>query len=427
MKTLKPIVMALWIMALTFLVLEVLDRPRKWLNFNLGRYPMWAKLLYIRLFVNREGYTYQNGLPESLLQARHLKRAMQPGLSARVYFSLPEKLRGRYVGLVGYRALPAIAGGATIAGSRSGLFWKQTPGGLPIIQDVKVFAGNVFFVDGNTAQGGTTAGYGNHPDKALTTWDASVALCTANQGDAVFILAGHTETINAAGGVTLDVAGVSFIGLGYGNARPTFTISTEVLSDIEVDSANEYISNMRFIGNVASLAAPIDVDAAGFTIEDCDFYVATATTDIDMTIITDANADDLVVRRCRFWYDYSRAGTAVTNTSTEVIRLVGAERAIIEDCYFSGNFTTSIINGITTLSGDISICRNYFYNDQTANIAGWVDLVAGCTGVIGYNSGFHGYTSDIATVIDPSSCGMIENYASNVVTEAGGIIGTRST
>lgn len=290
-----------------------------------------------------------------------------------------------------------------------------------------MFSGNVFFVDANTAQGGTTSGFGNHPDSALTTWDSSVALCTANQGDAVFILAGHTETISTAGGVALDIAGIAFIGLGTGNARPTFTFSTATTADVEVDSANISISNCRFIGNIAALAAPVDVDAAAFTMEDCDWYVATATTDIDITIITDANADDLVVRRCHFWYDYSRAATAVTAASTEVIRLVGADRAVIESCYFSGNFSTSIINGITTLSGDISICNNWFYNDQTGDIAGWVDLVAGCTGVIAYNSGFHGYTANIATVIDPSSCAMIENYASNVVTEAGGIIGTRST
>ena len=409
------IIKSLGIILLTWLVLDVLDYPRRWLNLNLGRYPMRFKLLWIRLFVNREGYTYQRGLPESIAQARLIKRA--DALNR-----LAVLMRGK-----GFRPVPALAGGATIAGSRSGLFWKQTPGSLPIIQDAKVFAGNVFFVDASTAVGGTTAGFGNHPDKALTTWDSAVALCTANQGDAVFILAGHTENITAAGGVTLDVAGISFIGLGHGNARPTFTFQTAVGADIEVDSANEYIANMRFIGNIAALAAPIDVDAAAFTMEDCDWYVATATTDIDITILTDANADDPVIRRCRFWYDYSRAATAVTAASTEVIRLVGAERAIIEDCYFSGNFSTSIINGLTTLSGDISISRNYFYNDQTADVAGWVDLIAGCTGVICYNSGFHGFVTNIATVIDPSSCAMIENYVSNVVTEAGGIIGTRST
>mgnify|MGYP001608150714 CR=1 FL=1 len=411
----RSMAMRMLVAFLSWVFFGVLDSIRGLLNLNLGAFPMFLKLLYIRLLVDRQGYTYQNGMPE-----RHMNRRQRRAM----YFRMPKRLRPYYAQLVG---VPAVAGGATIAGSRSGLFWKQTPGSLPVIQDAKVFAGNVFFVDANTAVGGTTSGFGSHPDKALTTWDSSVALCTANQGDAVFILAGHTETLNAAGGVTLDVAGISFVGLGHGNARPTFTMSTEVLTDVEVDSANESIYNMRFIGNIAALAAPIDVDAAAFKMEDCDFYVATATTDIDITVITDANADDLVIRRCHFWYDYSRAATAVTAVSTEVIRLVGADRAVIEDCHFSGNFSTSAINGITTASGDITIARNHIYNDQTADIAGWIDLVAGCTGVIAYNNGFHGFVTNIATVIDPSSCAMIENYVSNVVTEAGGIIGTRST
>lgn len=402
----------------TFLMLRVFDPFWKLSNWNLGRFPSWLKMLRIRVLVDQHGYPFQTGVPERMMN-RGMRRAM--------YFRLPRQVRGAYVDLLGPKAIPAMAGAATIAGSRSGLFWKQTPGGLPIIQDAKSFAGNVFFVDASTLSGGTTSGFGNHPDKALTTWDSSVALCTASQGDAVFVLAGHTETIAAAGDVTLDIAGVSYIGLGVARTRPTFTFATATTADVEVDAANNGIFNMRFVGNIAALAAPIDVDAAGFVMEDCDWYCNTATTDIDITIITDAAANEMVVRRCRFNYDYSLASTAVTAASTEVIRLVGSDITTIEDCYFSGNFATSIINGITTASGDIKILNNWMYNDQTANVAGAVDLVAGCTGVIAYNSGFHGYATDIATVIDPASCAMIENYFSNVVTESGGIVGTRST
>lgn len=408
--------MSLYKIALYFLMFWVLDPLRMIFNLNLGVLPMWLKLLYIRVFVDKHGYPWQDGEPVQQTMNRMQRR--------NYYFKLPRKLRPMYAQMMGG---PILSGGATIVGSRSGLFWKQAPGGLPVIQDTKSFSGNVFFVDASTAQGGTTSGFGTHPDQAFTTIQSAIDGCTASQGDAIFVLAGHTESIVAAAGINLDEIGVSVIGLGIGNNRPTITFATLTTADWEIDAASCGIYNFRFIGNVAALAAAIDVDAAAFTMEDCDWYVTTASTDIDMTIITDANADDLVVRRCRFNYDYSRAATAVTSASTEVIRLVGAERALIQDCYFSGNFATAIINGITTLSGDIKILGNWFYNDQTANVAGWIDLVAGCTGVIAYNSGFHGYASDLASVIDPASCAMVENYASNVVTEAGGIIGTRST
>ena len=429
MPVLKPV--------LAFLLFRVLDPVRWFLRLNLGALPRALKLLYIRVLVDQLGYPFLPGAPDPAPVP--LNRAQRRAF----LFHMPRKLRPQYAGLVlaaglagitvlGQPAMPPVpsmSGGATIVGSRSGLFWKQTPGGLPIIQDAKAFSGNVFFVDSTApaAQSGTTSGFGTHPDQPLTTVDSAIDLCTASQGDAVFVLAGHAETIAAAAGINHDKIGVSVIGLGIGNNRPTVTFATATTADWEIDAASCGIYNFRFIGNIAALAAAIDVDAAAFTMEDCDWFVATATTDIDITVITDANAADLTVRRCRFNYDYSRAATAVTAVSTEVIRLVGADRAHIEECYFSGNFSTAAINGITTASGDIKILNCWIYNDQTADIAGWIDLVAGCTGVIAYCSGFHGFVTNIATVIDPASCAMIECYASNVVTESGGIIGTRST
>ena len=424
---------------LGFLFFRILDPIRGRLGINLGRLPMAVKLLYIRILVDRLSYPFLTGrepAPERQRTNRRQRRAR--------YFSLPRAMRPRYAAFVvaaGLASLnllgqpllppvPVVSGGATIVASRSGLFWRQSPGGLPIIQDGRVFAGNVFFVDVNTAQGGTTAGYGSHPDKALTTIDSAIDLCTASQGDAIFVLAGHTESIIAAAGINLDKIGVAVIGLGIGDNRPTITFATDVLADWEIDAASCGIYNFRFIGNLAAVAAAIDVDAAAFTMEDCDWFVATATTDIDITIITDAAANDITVRRCRFNYDYSRASTAVTAASTEVIRLVGADRARIEECSFAGNFSTAAINGVTTASGDIKILNNTIYNDATADVAGIIDLVAGCTGVIAYNSGFYGLHDDasaLALIIDPASCAMIENYFSNVVTEAGGLVGTASS
>ena len=62
-----------------------------------------------------------------------------------------------------------VAGGATIIASRSGLFWRQTPGGLPIVQDHKVHTGNVLFVDSGTLVGGTTSGSVSYTHLTLPT------------------------------------------------------------------------------------------------------------------------------------------------------------------------------------------------------------------------------------------------------------------
>lgn len=427
--------------ALAFLFFSVLDPIRLLFSLNLGTLPQWLKLLYIRVLVDRLGYPFLAGDP-SYQPRPALNRQQRRAL----FFRLPRKVRLHYAGLLTAAGLagvtllgaplmpdmPTVSGGATIVGSRSGLFWKQTPGGLPVIQDAKAFTGNVFFVDASApaAQRGTTSGFGTHPDRPLSTVDSAVDLCTSSQGDAIFVLAGHTESWAAAAVLTLDKIGVSVIGLGTGNNRPTFT-ATDAAVDVEVDSASCGIYNCRFITDVASLTALVDVDAAAFTLEDCLFIGNNAATETNLiTVITDANADDLTVRRCEFNYLATVNATVVTTTSTECIRLVGADRAEISDNYISGDFTTSAINGITTASKDVQIVRNRIHNIATEDIAGIVDLVAACNGVIAYNYGFFGLHDDasaLALIIDPSSCAMVENYFSNVVTEAGGLVGTAST
>lgn len=312
--------------------------------------------------------------------------------------------------------------------NRTALFGVQQPGGALTVQDLEEHPRNVWFVDASAAGGANTVGHGQHPDTPFLSLAYAFSSDLMAAGDVVYLMPGHAESVIAAAGIDMDIAGVKVIGLGNAKNRPTITFTTIASADIDIDAANITIKNIRFVTDIASCSAPIDVNAAGFTMEDCHFYGNDAADETNLiTIITDANADDMVIRRCTFNYLATVDGTAVTTTSTECIRLVGADRAIIEDCYISGDFTTSAINGITTASLDVQIVRNRIHNIATENIAGVVDLVAGCNGVIGYNYGFIGYATGLAAVIDPSSCAMIQNFFSNVVTEAGGLVGTAST
>jgi len=285
--------------------------------------------------------------------------------------------------------------------------------------------GNVFFVSSLTGSSGNVGN--NTPATPFATIAFALTQCTANNGDYIFCLPGHAETIIAAAGIALSKAGVSIIGVGTGNLRPTITFGTATTATMTVTAANVLLANFRFIGNIAALATAISVTAAGFELYNSDFYATSATTNILISILTSALALNMKVIGCNFNYESSIAGTTVTSTSTEVIRLVGCDNAQIVGNYMAGNITTSLINGITTASKDVQICNNYLYNKQTTNIAALVDLVAACTGVIAFNNGFSGYVTDIATVIDPSSCAMVQNYVSNVVTETGGLVGTPST
>lgn len=312
-------------------------------------------------------------------------------------------------------------------GARTALFSRRQVGGVFNIVSIKDTPGDVFFVHSGT--GSDASGYGYNPDKPVATIDYAIGLCTASKGDTIYVLPGHAESIIAAAGIVCDVAGVTIIGLSEGPLRPTISFTTDTLADINIDAANVTIKNIRFVCGMAALAAPIDVNAAGFTMLDCDFYVSAAAAHPLIVVLTDANANHMTIRRCSFNLEYDIATTSliVTTARTVAIRLVGADFAIIEDCYISGNFTVACIDSLTTACRDIRIQRNKLRNVQTTNIAGIIDLVAATTGVVAENSGFHGYVTDIATVIDPASCAMVANYFSNVVTETGGLVGTPST
>ena len=292
--------------------------------------------------------------------------------------------------------------------------------GVPILNS---YPNAVFWVHSGT---GASTNSGKTPSKPLATITQALAKCTASKGDIIMCMPGHAESVIAAAGIAVSKIGVSIVGMGTGTLRPTITFATDTLADIDIDAANVSLINFRFIGNIASLDAPIDVNAAGFEMVNCDFYCTTATTDFDITVITDATANDMIISGCGFHYEYSLADTAVSNTSVSCIDLVGADRAVIVNNYITGNFTTSAINGITTASYDILISGNDITNRQTDKLH--IDLVANCTGRVNYNTGTATSTGAItaSNIYDLAACQSAENYISDAVTETGKLIGTVS-
>jgi len=286
--------------------------------------------------------------------------------------------------------------------------------------------GESFFVD---SVSGSNTFTGLTWDTAFATIDYAIGLCTANRGDVIYVSPRHAEAVIAAAGIVCDVAGVSIVGVGVGRARPTITFTTAATADIDIDAANVTFRNLRIVNGIAALAGGIDVNAAGFSMIDCDFYCDAAASHVLVMVITDATCNHVEILHCSFNFEFSNAATPIimTTPSTVAIRLVGADFARIEDCYISGNFTVAAIDSLTTACRSVSIIRNFIRNVQTTNIAGIIDLVAATNGVVAQNQGFHGYVTDLATTIDPASCGMVANFFSNVVTETGGLVGTAST
>lgn len=108
--------------------------------------------------------------------------------------------------------------------------------------------GNVFYVH---SVSGSDSDSGTAPVSAKATLAAAIALCTANNGDVIFVLPGHTEAVTVSS-LNLNVAGVTIIGLGSGSLKPTFTFA-DTDSRINVSKANGVWQNVRLTAAVGDV------------------------------------------------------------------------------------------------------------------------------------------------------------------------------
>lgn len=149
---------------------------------------------------------------------------------------------------------------------------------------------NVFFVDSGS---GSNNAAGTEPDTPLATIDYAIGLCTANNGDHIFVLPGHSETVTTA--ITMDVAGVTIWGYGYGRARPAVTTSGAI-DGINVTAANCRIHNLRVIG-AASATALLNVASTDLYVDDCVFEHGAAPTE---AITLAAGGNRFYFDNCKF-------------------------------------------------------------------------------------------------------------------------------
>lgn len=245
--------------------------------------------------------------------------------------------------------------------------------GMPVLGPVMT-TGNVFFVS-STHTNANTGNAGTSPDAPISTIDAAVGRCTANNGDVIFVMPGHVETVTAAGGLDLDVAGITLIGLGSGFTIPQINFTTVVGADMNVNAANITMRNFRFTGGIDALTGPIDVNAAGFTLTD--FVTQDVTGQATDFIVTDDNCDRLYIARWR------HLGAAAVGADT-AITLVGGDDWIIEDFDIYGNFAVAAIENVTTAANRVRIGGgsrvSTIWTENAADIA--ITMAAASTGLI---------------------------------------------
>ena len=301
--------------------------------------------------------------------------------------------------------------------AKTELFVRKTSGGVFVINPESNTTGNIFFVDSGSSTGGTSSGFGDTPDKPLTTIDSAINRCTANNGDYIYVMAGHAETLSTAAAIDFDVAGITVVGLGYGTDRPTITLDA-VAADIDIDAANTTIKNIVFVNDVDSLVAPLDVNAAHFTLENCQMNDDTAAKQTVRWILGDASADYLTVRNC-VNHGSDTAG------ATAWITLNGGDHVVVEDSSSHGDFSAANIETVTAACTDARFSRLHLENANAVDVniegfsaqTGWI---SDCRLRIATNA-------QVTWVNTGGAMSLFENYGVNADGEAGMIVGTVSS
>lgn len=294
---------------------------------------------------------------------------------------------------------------------RSALHSTNQPGGMFAIEDMSRSTGNRFYVHHS---GSTSTSAGRNPDVPISTIDAAIGLCTANQGDIIYVMPGHAESVIAAAGIACDVAGVSIIGLGNGENRPVVTLSTADTATVTVSAANVLIKNIVFKAAVDSLAVVIPVTGAGATIEDCEFLEGSSIQYL-IGVNLGTGSDRATVRRC-----YFKSVAVGANSAIKIAAAV--DRVSIIGCEVFGDFADACVHNPTgNVATRLRIDDNVLTNLQSGDHA--IELVSACTGVINRNI----VNSTLAaaggaTSIDGGSCFMNLNYGVDATADVQGIL-----
>lgn len=293
--------------------------------------------------------------------------------------------------------------------NKSPLFSRKQAGGVFVFTDETQGTGSIIFVHSGT---GSNSNDGSNPDAPVATIDYAIGLCTANKGDRIYVMEGHAESVAAAGGIALDVAGVSIIGLGNGENRPVVTFITSTAATITVSGANCLIKNIVFKNDIDSQVVVMPITGAGSGIDGCEFLEGTSK---QYVIGVDLAEDRTFVRRCYF--------KSVTAGADSAIKVSAAkDRICIEDNEVFGDFADACVHNPTSAVATRLLVRgNRLTNLQSGDHA--IELVSACTGVIERNV----VNSTLAAVgtrgaIDPGSCYCIENYGSDGVGDVSGVL-----
>ncbi len=262
------------------------------------------------------------------------------------------------------------------------------------------FSGDHFYVDsGNSlAEDTIRAGSRNTP---FLTMDFAVGQMAADNGDVMWVLPGHVETISAAGELVFDVKGITVIGLGLGKSMPTVKMDTATTTDIDIDADNVTIEGINFEAGFADVAICLDVNKTDFTMRYCRFTEAASNKNFKICVQdAAAGASD----RMTLEYNYALQPDAA-NTHFVNFAGTGAAHSVRYNTLL-GDWGTMAIGGAGIVTFAV-VTDNVIYNAASTS-DGCINFASTATGICMRN--LCGGAAAQANGVTATAFAIAENY-----------------
>lgn len=271
-----------------------------------------------------------------------------------------------------------------------------SPGGALLLDESSPIPrfGNVWWV--NSASG-KNAYTGKSSDQAFATLQA--AITAASVGDTIYIAPGHTENISSATALALNKARLTIIGLGFGSARPTFTLDTATTAKIPVSAANVVIRNCIFLANFADIVTCFLLTTApGFQVLGCEFRDTSSILNFLAIITTtvSVNCDGLVFNNNNISILGITAGTTPIKVANTLDRIKINDNFIVKAVL---NNTSCVLAHGALVVTNLEMSRNKVFSANTDTATGGALITTSSTTNTGMVSDNYIKALDVAAAI----------------------------
>ena len=264
---------------------------------------------------------------------------------------------------------------------------------------------------------------GRSMENAVGTLDEAFALCTANQGDIIYVAPDHAETVTGVAGIAHDKAGVTVIGLGAGNQRPRILMDGAATVTYAITADDAFIENIVFAGGHNDIVTCMTTTKKGTHVHGCEF-IDNTTDENFLSCITAtgaANTSDGISFRGNRALSLNAATVGAVMLNEDVAGCTIRDNMLISE-------GTGLATIFTCASGkDVKYldCRNNFLSSKaTAGNLGWSNDTASPnnSGIIAHNRVRHADVTAGHILGVVGGCGVFDNLSTSTDAVSGFVL-----